>query len=148
MDPLTITSGVAALIGVGVKVGFTLKDVYDGTQIVDAKGRALGHEVESLVQVLEFMRATLEEKKMQDAFQSTGHIGNHWKNIAACIEDGQRTLEQLQAVLEKVDKTVVVLDSARKHFRIKFAADEIAMYHGQIRSYKDTMQLSIQTVIL
>ncbi len=44
----------------------------------------------------------------------------------------------------KVDKTVAVLDGARKHFRMKFAADEIAMYQQQIRTYRDTMQLSFR----
>jgi hypothetical protein len=48
----------------------------------------------------------------------------------------------------KVDKTMDVLDGARKHLRLTSAAQEIIMFQQQIRSYRDTIQLSLQTVTL
>src|SRR5438034_889477 len=80
--------------------------------------------------------------------QSTGHIGNHWRNISRSIQDGTKTLASLQATLEKVNKSATVLDGARKHLRLKWASEEIAIFQHEIRSYRDTLQLSLQTVIL
>ncbi|OIW26058.1 hypothetical protein CONLIGDRAFT_516937 [Coniochaeta ligniaria NRRL 30616] len=148
MDPISITTGVLSLIKVCGAVGFALKELHDGAQLAGAKAEALINEVEEFMRVLGLMKSTLEDKKIQTAFQSTGHIGNHWRSIAACLEDGQQTLERLQATLDKASKSVKLLDSTRKHLRLKLAADEIGIYQQRIRTCRDTMQLSIQTVIL
>lgn len=148
MDPLSITTGVLSLLGVCLQTGLALKDFYDGAAIADTKVKGLLTEVESFTQVLQMMKETLEQEKIQSSLQATGHIGNHWNNLATSIRDGQNTLLQLQETLERVNKSVSVLDGARKHLRLKSAADEIAAYQQQIRSYRDTLQLSLQTVIL
>jgi hypothetical protein len=102
----------------------------------------------AFAQVLLMMKDTLEEKKVQSSLQATGHIGNHWNNLSTSTKDGQKTLIQLQDTLDKVNKSVGVLDGGRKHLRLKGVAEEIVMFQQQIRSYPDTIQLSLQTVIL
>jgi hypothetical protein len=94
------------------------------------------------------MKETLEQKNVQSSLQSTGHIGNHWASLSISIQDGQNTLIQLQSTLDKVNKSVSVLDGARKHIRLQGATQEITMFQQQVRSYRDTIQLSLQTVIL
>jgi hypothetical protein len=148
MDPLTITTGVVSLLKLCGTVGFSLKELHDGAQLAGPKADALVSEVQAFTRVLELMRSTLEDEKVQTAFQSTGHIGNHWRSISACLDDGQHTLRRLKAKVGKASKNVTVLDATRKHFRLKFAADEIAVFQQSIRTCRDTMQLSIQTVIL
>jgi RNA binding exosome subunit len=125
-----------------------LKDFYDSAAIADTKVKGLLTEVESFTQVLRLMKETLEQEKVQTSFQATGHIGNHLSNLATSIRDGQETLLQLQETIERVNKSVTLLDGARKHLRLRSAADEIAIYQQQIRSYRDTLQLTLQTVIL
>jgi hypothetical protein len=148
MDPLSVATGILALLGTCIKTGTVLKDLYDGAAIVDFKVKGLLTEVESFTQVLRLMKDTLEQENVQSSLQATGHIGNHWNNLATSILDGQKTLLQLQDTLEKVNKSVSLLDGTRKHLRLRSAADEISIFQQQIRSYRDTLQLSLQTVIL
>lgn len=147
-DPLSITAGVLGLLGICVKVGSALKDFHDGADIADAKVKGLLTDVESFTQVLHLMKDTFGQERIQASFQATGHIGNHWNNLSISINDGQNTLLQLQETLEKVNKSVSILDGARKHLRLKGASEEIGIFQLQVRSYRDTLQLSLQTVIL
>ena len=147
-DPLSITTGILGLLGTCIKVGSALKDFYDGASFADAKVKGLLTDVESFAQVLRLMKDTFEQEQIQISIPSTGHIGNHWENLSASIQDGQNTLVRLQETLDKVNKSVSVLDGARKHLRLKGASEEIGIFQLQIRSYRDTLQLSLQTVIL
>jgi len=148
MDPLSIMAGVVGLLGAAVATGTALKDFYDGAATADTKVKGLMADVESFTQVLKLMKNTLEQEQVQSSLQATGHIGNHWNNLSTSIGDGQKTLVSLQETLEKVNKSVSVLDGPRKHLRLKSASEEIGLYQQQIRSYRDTIQLSMQTVIL
>jgi uncharacterized NAD-dependent epimerase/dehydratase family protein len=126
-------------------LGEFIQDFCKGTQIADERLNGLFHDVKSLEKALESMKETLEDDTVRTEFQSAGHIGNHWKNIASCIEDGGSTLTKLHSKLEKVNKST---SSAAKHVRLKMAWDEIGMHQYQIRSYVDTIMLSIQAVVL
>lgn len=148
MDPLSITAGVLALLGACVTTGVTLKEFYDGAATADIKIKGLLTDVESFAQVLRSMKDTLEQENIQLSLQSTGHIGNHWNNLSTSIQDGQSTLIQLQETIQKANKSVSLLDGPRKHLRLRGAADEIAVYQQKIRSYRDALQLSLQTAIL
>lgn len=147
-EPLSIVSGVVGLLVVATKVGMSLKNFHDGVAIADTRVKGLMTDVESFTKVLQMMKDTLEQEKAATSFQGTGHIGNHWSNLFQSIQDGQTTLVQLQNALDKVNKSVSVLDGPRKHIRLKSALDEIGIYQQQIRSYRDTLQLSMQTIIL
>jgi len=148
MDPLSITTGVFSLLAACVKTGIILKNFYDSVAIADTKVKGLLTEVESFTQVLHLMKDTLEQENIQTSSQATGHIDDRLKFLATSIQNGQETLLQLQETIEKVNKSVSVLDSARKHLRLRSAADEIAMHQQKIRSYRDIFQLIMQAVIL
>lgn len=147
-DPLSIIAGVLGLLGTCAKVGTTLKNFYDGASFADTKTKGLLTDVESFAHVLQLMKDTFEQEQIRNSMQATGHIGGHWKNLSASIQDGRNTLLRLQETLERVNKSVTVLDGARKHLRLKGASEEIGNFKLQIRSYRDTLQLSLQTVIL
>ncbi len=148
MDPLSITVAITALVGVCKKVKDGLEEFYTGARFVNAKLQALRDEVANFVTVLELMETTLGDDKVKASVPQTGHIGSHWNNIKACIADGTLTLERLATVIERVDIDVGILDITRKYARMNSAADEISVYRQQVRTYRDTMHLSIQTVIL
>lgn len=148
MDPLSITTGVVTLLGTCIQVGGVIKDCYDGAVIADIIVEGLLSEVESFSQALRTMKETLENDKVQPSLRETGHMGNHWRNLSTSVKDAQDTLVQLQCTLDKVNKNVSVLNGARKHIRLKKAWEEIGMFQQQIRTYRDTVQLSLQTIIL
>jgi hypothetical protein len=148
MDPLSITTGVLGLLGTCINVGSTLKAFYDGASFADTKVKGLLTDVESFTQVLQLMKNTFEQDQIQSSIETTSHISAHWVFLATSIQDGQNTLLQLQETLERVNKSVSVLAGARKHLRLKSASEEIGSYQLQIRSYRDSLQLSLQTMIL
>ena len=147
-DPLSITTGVVALLTTCIKTGAAVKGFYDGAAIAGLKVKGLLSDVESFARALQLMKETLEQDSIQSSLNSTGHIGNHWTNLSISIQDGHHTLVQLQSTLDRVNKSVDILDGARKHLRLQGASQEIAMLQEQIRSYRDTIQLSLQTVIM
>ncbi|KAJ0104340.1 hypothetical protein J7T55_011124 [Diaporthe amygdali] len=131
MDPLSITTAVASLI-----------------TLADKKLKSLLSEVECFKLLLEQMAITMKDINVDAGVQETGHLGNHLRSISVCITDGIALLEQMHQTVRSVGKTSRLLDGVRKHFRLQSASDEISMYHDQIRSYRDTIQLSMQTMIL
>lgn len=147
-DPLSITASVLALITVSVKVTVLLKQFRDDVSGVDATLTGLLSDVSNLQQVLESMKETFDQDEIKLNLQTTGHAGNHWKNLARSLEDGGGTLRQLTTLLESVNKTTSFLDGPRKQLRLKSAIDQIAVYRDQIQSYRAALQLSLSTVML
>jgi DNA mismatch repair ATPase MutS len=94
------------------------------------------------------MENTLKQDEIKTSLRATGHINDHWHHLSTSIKDGQEILSQLRDLLETVNKKASVLSRPRKHQRLQDAAEEIAAYQQQIQSYKDTLQLSLQTVTL
>lgn len=147
-EPLSITASVATLLTLSVRVAFLLKEFRDGVQTVDSTLVGLLKDISSLQQVLESMRETFEAEDIKNNLQVTGHVGNHWKNLARSLDDGKETLSQLQTLLEGVNKTTSVLDAPRKQIRLKSAFDRIVAYRDQIQSYRAALHLSLSTIIM
>jgi uncharacterized protein YoxC len=148
MDPLSITAGVLTLLTFSVKVSFLLKQFRDEVDVVDTTLTGLIGDIASFTQVLESMRDTFDQDEIKGNIQLTGHAGNHWKNLARSLDDGTKTLQQLTALLEGINKTTSFLDGPRKQLRFRIAIDQIGTYRDQIQSYRAGLQLSLSTIIL
>jgi RNA binding exosome subunit len=148
VEPLSILTGVASLLATSIKVGTELKKLINDVSIASVKVRSFLGDVESFATVLQLMQETFEQEKLRSSMQATGHVGNHWRSLSKSIEDGNATVSQLQTTLENVNKSVRLLDNTRRHFRLQNAVEEILVYQGQIRTCKDALQLSLQTVIV
>jgi hypothetical protein len=135
-------------MGVCYQVGTVLKDYVAAVEFVDDKISGLQATVESFSQVLTLMENTLKQDEIRTSLRATGHINNHWHHLSASIRDGQEILCQLRDLLEMVNRNASVLSGPRKHQRLQDAAEEIAAYQQQIQGYRDTLQLSLQTVTL
>ncbi|KAF2001885.1 hypothetical protein P154DRAFT_574562 [Amniculicola lignicola CBS 123094] len=147
-DPLSIVVGVSTLIQVSVKVTLLLKQFRDDVNVVDAALNGLLNDVEGFQQVMVSMRETFSRDEIKATLQVTGHVGNHWRNLARSLNDGTGTLQELHTLLSGVNKTTSFLDGPRKQLRLKTAVDQMALYREQIQSYRAAMQLSLSTVIL
>ncbi|KAF6824360.1 hypothetical protein CMUS01_10276 [Colletotrichum musicola] len=132
----------------GSKVVDILKTLSDSSKGIDERIRALIDEVETFNRVLGLTRATLESQELRPPFHSTGHLADHWRNIAACIRDGEKSMADFASALEKVDKSVRFMDSARKALRLKAALDDVAAFQRRLSSCRDTIQLSLQAALL
>lgn len=145
MDPLSITASAASLLGVCLKVSVELKKFRQGAAGARTTVTAMLSDVKALRDVLQSMEDTFE---ILDSQPATGHIGAHWTNLSRSLQEGRGTLEQLEELLQGVNKDVSLLDSARLHIRVKSVAEQIANFRQQVQTYKDAMQLSLQTIIL
>ncbi|KAK4958854.1 hypothetical protein LTR10_003651 [Elasticomyces elasticus] len=144
-EPLSIATGVASLLKVTWTVGVELKAFRDGVKVVNSKLDGLIQDVEGLEGVLKSMRETFEGIT---AIYGTGHVGSHWQNIARALERGIALVEQLRDEFKKIDKRTTFLDAPRKQFRLNMATDTIAALRVSIQSYRDSLQLSLQTMIV
>lgn len=147
-DPLSIAASVITLIQVSAQVTVLLKQFRDEVSAVDATLNGLLQDVEGFQQVLESMKETFEQEDIKANLQATGHVGNHWKNLARSLRDGEGTLQQVHGLLDAVNKTTSFLDGPRKQLRFKAAVEQIACYREQIQSYRGALQLSLSTIIL
>jgi hypothetical protein len=148
MDPLTIVSSSLALAKLCSLVGWELKKFIDGTKLVGTAINALSHDVQSFEKILEQMKDTVNDPKVKASLVQSGHVGSHWSDLQTSLDDAEETLKALEATILRVNKSTNVLDSTRKQIRLKGATDEIAVYQQMIRSYKDTIQVSLQTTML
>lgn len=147
-DPLSIATGVFALLRVCCGITIELNQVRTAIGSVNATIDGLLHDFDSVKLVLESIRITFNDVRNRPLFSATGHISEHWTNIQRSLVDGQATLDQLLRVLQRVNKSAALLDAPRKYLRLKAAWEEIATFRNQIQSDRDFLQLTMQAVIL
>lgn len=144
-DPLSITTGVVALLQITVAAGKELKKLHDGAAVVQETISGLTHDVDGLKRVLDSMRATFETIT---ALHGTGHIASLWENVARSIEDGKTVLSQLVSVLQGIDEERSLLDAYRKQLRLDRAEERIRAFRVRIQSYRDSLQLCLSAILL
>jgi hypothetical protein len=148
MDPLSIAVATVSLVKVCTVVGGELKQFINGTQLVNTAVNVLLADIEGFGQTLNVMKTTMEDPNINGSLSSSGHLGNHWANVKILLSDAEKALDSLSCTIVKVDKKVTVMDATRKHIRLKSAAEKIGLYQQQIRSYRDTLQISLQTAVM
>ncbi|KAM0431300.1 hypothetical protein ACHAPT_005273 [Fusarium lateritium] len=144
MDPLSITTGVLALLGVCYNVGTGLKQLYDDIEAVDETVAAIIEDVKALTKVLNTMKTSFDSV----GGPLTGHVGAHWENIYCSLKDGNEALDGLYKVVQEVSRETSFLSGTRKQMRLKAAEGKIGIFRKQIQSFRDTLQLSMQALIL
>lgn len=148
VDPLSITASIVALIQVSLQVTVLIKEFRNEVSGVEATLAGLLSDVDGFQRVLESMKETIDENEINTNLHATGHVGNHWKNLARSLNDGADALRKLQVLLYSVNKKTSVLDAHRKQIRLKSATGQISRYREQIQSSHSALQLSLSTIIL
>jgi hypothetical protein len=147
-DPFSITAGAVALLQVCLKVSLELKRFRNGASEAKTIATAMLTDVKGLRDVLQSMEDTFEDIQSQQGSQPTGHIGTHWKNLLRSLHDGCAALHELEELLGGINKDVPVLDASRRQIRLKTASEQITSFRQQVQTYRDGLQLSLQTIIL
>ncbi|KAK5163776.1 uncharacterized protein LTR77_010450 [Saxophila tyrrhenica] len=146
-DPLSIATGVLALLQVTGFVASELKKFHDGSSLANKTLSDLHRDLESLNRVLESMRNAFEHITAEQS-GTTGHVGALWDNVARSIQDSKDVMRELQNLLIEINKDASFLDEHRKQLRLKRAEERITRFRLHIHSYRDGLQLSMQTIIL
>lgn len=147
-DPLIITTGVVALFTYCGKWIIEIKLFSQGTDAVNATINGLLSDIGGFKKVVQALDDTLSQPKYQPVKNATGYLGSHWKNVARRIDGGGKTVAQFYTLLRSINCKKSVLSDSRKYLRLKSSSEHIAIFRSQIQSYKDTLQLSMQTIIL
>jgi hypothetical protein len=148
MDPLSITTAVAALVGACSKLT-NLLGVINQSKSVDTSIKSLGIEINSLSQVLGNIGVSFGDSAIAAATlePQTGHEAQHWRNVKQSMEDCDCTLKMLEPILKSVKQSESRIFSAlRKQIKLEDKAGEIALLKQQIASYRQAMQLSLQLI--
>jgi uncharacterized protein YoxC len=144
MDPLSITTAVDVCWS--VKEG--LDSFISNCKLVGTAVNAIQQDVRDFTKILELMKETAEDEKVKNSMTSSGYVGTYWEYLNISLADANKTLEALSATVNRVNKDVKILDTPRKARRLEKATREIGIYQQQIRSYKDTIHISMQTTLM
>jgi len=148
MDPLSITMASFAISKTYLTVALDFKNLLVSTKTVNDTINALFLEVEAFGRTLRLMDNTFKDPKIGDSLASSGHIGNHWTSLAIVLQDAEKVLSNLLDAVLEVNTSTKVLDSLRKQFRLQGAEAKIQLYRTQICSYREIIQVSLQTALL
>ncbi|KAF2673191.1 WD40 repeat-like protein [Microthyrium microscopicum] len=148
MDPLSIVVSSLTIASLCSGLGWELKKFISGTKLVGTAINGLLQEVTAFEKILDQVTDIIDEPKVKSSLRSEGSLTSHWRHLQTSLDDAEGTLKSLQTTIVRVNKHVNLLDSTRKHIRLHAATHEIAVYQQQIRSYKDTIQVSLQTTLL
>ncbi|KAF1967117.1 hypothetical protein BU23DRAFT_573502 [Bimuria novae-zelandiae CBS 107.79] len=147
-DPLSITASVVTLIQVSIQVTLLLRGFRDDVSLADATLIGLSKDVEGFQHVVKAIKDTLDHDEVKATLQATGHVGNHWKNLARSLDDSADKLKRLQELLDDANKGRSFLKGTRKALRLRGIKEQIAGYREQVNSYRGALQLSLSTILL
>lgn len=145
-DPLSITAGIAGLLQLTWSVANELKKFHEGASIVHKSISDLLKDVDSFNSVLESMRDAFEHATAEQSSE-TGYVASLWNSIAQAIEDSRERCGQFQELMKIINKDASFLDAHRKQLRLNQSWDSITRFRVHIHSCRDSLQLSLQTII-
>lgn len=144
-EPLSIITGVLTLIHVTGTVSNELWKLREGAAVIHGTIKDLQNDVTSFRRVLESMRDVFERITAES---TTGHIGSLWKGVAQSLVDAQDNLQHLKDLVTEFNRETKFLDEYRKQLRLNRTEEKLARNRVHIQSCRDTLQLSLQTIIL
>ena len=150
MDPFTIATTAASIVGVCAKVSSTIITYIQNTLVIDTTVDALRIEIDSLAHVLDTLGSSFKDASLAGtALESqTGHEGEHWRHVKRSMDDCKATLEKFQRILDRVNKVEVrgIMRRSIKKVKLDMKSGDIDLLKQQIAAYRRTMQLSLQLI--
>jgi hypothetical protein len=148
MDPLSITAASLSILKVCVTLCSEVKEFIEGVNSAPTLIGVLLQEVKDFEKSLKSLEEFLEDDRTKDTIQSGGNVSRLWTDLKVCLDDARVTMESLKITMSKINKSVTILDSARKHIRLQSASKRIQMFQQQLRSSKYTIIVTLQTAIV
>ena len=98
MDPFTIATTAASIVGVCAKVSNTILTYIQKTLAIDTAVDALRIEIDSLAHVLDTLSSSFKDASLAGTALElqTGHEGEHWRHVKRSMDDCKVTLEKFQ----------------------------------------------------
>ena len=151
MDPLSIAVGAASLALAAAKVSGYIITYVTKKNTVDENVTALHIEIKSLTTVLKAMEAKFSDNAVVEATlaNETGHEAQLWRSVGTSLKDCGTTLKTLEEIWSNVNQTEPrIFGRSRKLLSLTLNMERITILRSQVASYRQTMQLSINLLIL
>lgn len=150
MDPFTIATTAASIVGACAKLSNTIFTYIQNTLVIDTAVDALRIEVDSLAHVLDTLGSSFKDASLAGTALElqTGHEGEHWKHVKRSMDDCKVTLENFQRMLDRVNKVELrgIMRRSIKKVKLDLKSGDIDLLKQQIAAYRRTMQLSLQLI--
>jgi hypothetical protein len=149
MDPLSIT---AATIGLatfcGQAINILLKFAGNSSNI-EFTIQTFADEVCNLDRVLKSITASSKDRSILSLAAGTGHEAQHWRDVLTSLGECRSCITRLVTILEKLEgDNGNVLKRTRRQLRLSIESGEIAVLRRQILAFTQTMQISLQMLLL
>lgn len=154
MDPLSILSVLGTSVTITKSISEILDNLVAQTQNADRSLLQLRREVVDFENLLQRMSDDLTEPSMQITTLEThtGNVGAHWKAVRHAIRTCNKRLEELKALLDKLNGTSsthnLMSSKLVKGIRLNFAESDIQFYRSEIKDYRDNIALTLQMIVV
>lgn len=149
MDPLSITVatiGLATFCGQAVNI---LLQFAGQSRSVDFTIKNFADEVSNLDRVLKSITASSKDRSITSLAAGTGHEAQHWRDVLTSLGDCRSCMTRLVKILEKLEGgDGNIFKRTKKQLRLSIESGEIAVLRRQILSFTQTMQISLQMLLL
>jgi hypothetical protein len=149
MDPISIGTAVAGLVGVCVRLSGQLYPFVSRVRTVDESIQTLKFEIDSLSAALGSIKISFEDPLLAEAIVNTQarHEKRHWQNVRHSLDHCSNTLTRLEAILADVESCEgQFLVNVRRRIRLDMKSGEMVLLKEQIASCRRTLQLSLQLI--
>lgn len=149
MDPLSITAAAVSIVTFCSQTTTILAQLIDDNKNVDHTIKGFSDEVTHLSNVVESIGTNFQDPSIALRTSSTGHEGQHWRDVQKCFADAKRCLERLTIILTTLKSSKKGIPGrVVKQVRLSIASGEIALLRRQLSSFTQTMQISLQMILM
>ena len=149
MDPLSITVatiGLATFCGQAINI---LLEFAGQSSNVDFTIKTFADEVFNLDRVLKSITVSSKDRSIVSLAAGTGHEAQHWRDVLTSLGECRSCMKRLVTILEKLEgDDRNVFKRTRRQLRLSIESGEIAVLRRQILSFTQTMQISLQMLLL
>jgi len=149
MDPLSITMATIGLATFCSQAINILLKFAGESSSVDLTIKSFSDEVANLDRVLKSITASSEGRSILSLAAGTGHEAQHWRDVLKSLGDCRLCMARLVKILEKLESDDGnIFKRVRRQLKLSIESGEMAVLRRQILSFTQTMQISLQMLLL
>jgi len=143
---IELTSGVITLLQSCLGVSMELKRLRNEAVEIRTTVTAISADVQAMRQVLQSMEETLDH--LEPNITATEDMRSHWSHLSRSLNDGNGAVLNFYEVLKNVNRYLNTVDKTGRQGELKTTASKIVYLRQQVQAYKETFELSNQTIVL
>ena len=155
MDPLSIATGAVTLASTAVSLSKAIYTLVRGVKEADNDLQALAEELRAVSVSLESVGKALKNPTLAESFKGFGLREESEKRLAhieQIIESCRHILGQLEDLVKQVTGSNTTGNTSIRKFatalKLKFKQADLKQIRERLKSFRDVLQLELQTIDL